>query len=47
MCLFGEERHKHRQALCKQLVHNCNPYEECNIRVVLMVRIRHHNPDAK
>jgi hypothetical protein len=46
MWLSAEERHKHRQALCKQLPHNCNPSEECNIRVVLMVRIRHHIPDA-
>jgi len=43
----AEERHNHRQALCKRLLHNCNPCEECNIRVVLMVRIRHHIPDAK
>jgi hypothetical protein len=47
MWLSAEERHKHRQALCKWLLHNCNPCEECNIRVVPMVRIRHHIPDAK
>ena len=47
MWLSAEERHKHRQALCKWLLHNCNPCKECNIRVVLMVRIRHHIPDAK
>jgi hypothetical protein len=37
MWLSGEERHKHRQALCKRLLHNWNPCEQCNIRVVLMV----------
>jgi hypothetical protein len=47
MWLSAEERHKHRQALCKCLLHNCNPCEECNIRVVPMVRICHHIPDAK
>jgi hypothetical protein len=47
MWLSAKERHKHRQALCKWLLHNCNPCEECNIRVVLMVHIRHHIPDAK
>jgi len=47
MWLSAEERHKHRQALCKRLLYNCNPCEECNIRVVLMVRIPHHIPDAK
>jgi len=47
MWLLAEERHKHRQALCKWLLHNCNPCEECNIRVVPMVRICHHIPDAK
>jgi hypothetical protein len=47
MWLSAEERDKHHQALCKWLEHNCNPCEEYNIRVVLMVRIRHHNPDAK
>jgi len=31
-----------RQALCKRLQHNCSPCEECNTRVVLMMRIRHH-----
>jgi len=35
------ERHKHRQALCKRLQLNCSHCEECNTRVVLMVRIRH------
>jgi len=47
MWLSAEKRHKHRQSLCKWLLHNCNPCEECNIRVVLMVRICHHIPDAK
>jgi hypothetical protein len=47
MWLSAEERHKHRQALCKWLLHNYNPCEECNIRVVLVVRIHHHIPDAK
>jgi hypothetical protein len=47
MWLSAEERHKHRQALCKQLLQNCNPCKECNIDVVLMVRIRHHILDAK
>jgi hypothetical protein len=46
MRLSAEERHKHCQALCKRLVHNCNPCEECNIHVVLIVRIRHHIPHA-
>jgi len=36
------ERHKHRQALCKVLQHNCSPCEECNTRVVLMMHIHHH-----
>jgi len=31
-----------RQALCKRLQHNCSPCEECNTRVLLMMRIRHH-----
>ena len=31
------------QALCKRLQHNCSPCEECITRVVLMMRIRHHN----
>jgi hypothetical protein len=44
MCLSAGERHKHRQALCNWLLHNCNHCEECNIRVVQMVRI-HHIPD--
>ena len=35
-------RHKHHQALCQQLQHNYSPCEECNTRVVLMVRIPHH-----
>jgi hypothetical protein len=47
MWLLAEERHKHRQALCNRLMYDYNPCEECNIRVVLMVRIRHHTPDAK
>jgi len=47
MSLSAEERHKHHQALCKWLLHNCNPCEECNIRVVLMVDKRHHIPYAK
>jgi len=47
MWLSAEERHKHRQALCKGLLHDCNPCDECNRHVVLMVRIRHHVPDAK
>jgi hypothetical protein len=47
MWLSAKERHKHRQALCKWLLHNCNHCEECNIRVILMERIRHHIPDAK
>jgi len=46
MWLSAEERHKHRQALCKLLLHNCNPCEECNICVVLMVRVRRHILDA-
>ena len=29
------------QALCKRLQHNCSPCEECNTRVVLMMRISH------
>ena len=32
----------HRQALCQRLQHNCSPCEECNTRVLLMVRKRHH-----
>jgi hypothetical protein len=47
MWLSAEERHKHCQALCKWLLHNCDTCKECNIHVVLMVRIRHHIPDAK
>jgi hypothetical protein len=47
MWLSAEERHQYRKALCKQLLHNCNLCAECNIRVVLMVGIRHHIPDAK
>jgi len=39
MWLSAEERHKYRQALCESLLHNCSPCEECNTRVVLMVRI--------
>jgi len=29
-----------RQALCQRLQQNCSPCEECNTRVVLMMRIR-------
>jgi len=36
------ERHKHRQALCKRLQHDCSPCKECNSRVVLMMRMLHH-----
>jgi len=43
----AKERHKHRQALCNWLLPNCNFCEECNIRVILMVHIRHHIPDTK
>jgi hypothetical protein len=43
----AEERLKHREALYKPLLHNCNPCEECIIRVVLMVHMPHHIPDAK
>jgi hypothetical protein len=43
----AEERHNHRQALCKWLLHNFNPCEECNIRVVLTARICNHIPEAK
>jgi len=32
------ERHKHCQALCEGLQHNCSPCKECNICVVHMVR---------
>jgi len=35
-------RHKHRQALCKRLQHNCSSCEECNTCVVLMMHTRHH-----
>jgi hypothetical protein len=45
--LSAEERHKDRQMLCKWLLDNCNPCEEYIIRVVLMVRIHYHSPDAK
>ena len=31
-----------RQALCKRLQQNCSPGEECNTRVIWMIRIRHH-----
>jgi hypothetical protein len=47
MWLSAEERHTHRQALCRWLLHNCNPCEESNILVILMVRIRQHIPEAK
>jgi len=46
MWLSADERHNHRPALCKRLLHNWNPCEKCNIRVVLMVRIRPDIPDA-
>ena len=36
------ERHNHRQALCKVLLNDRSPCEECNTRVVLLMRIRHH-----
>jgi hypothetical protein len=47
MWLSAKERHKHCEVLCKWLLHNSNPCEECNICVVLMVCIRHHIPDTK
>jgi hypothetical protein len=47
MWLSAEERHNHRQAFCKWPLDNCNPCEECHIRVVPMVRIRYHIPDSK
>jgi len=47
MWLSAEQRHKHRQAFCKWPQHNCNHGEVCNIRVVVIVRIRHQYPDAK
>jgi len=47
MWLLADERHTHHQVLCKWLLHNCNPCEECNIHVILMVHIRHHFPDVK
>jgi hypothetical protein len=47
MWLSAAERHKHRQALCKQLLNNSNCCEKSNIRVILMVRIRHDIQDAK
>jgi hypothetical protein len=39
MLLLAEERHNHRQAFCERLEHNCSRSEECNTRVVVMVRI--------
>jgi hypothetical protein len=47
MWLLAKVRHKHGQALCKRLLHNYNPCEECNIRVVLMVGICHHIGNTK
>jgi hypothetical protein len=47
MWLLAEDRYKHRQALCQGLLHNFNLCKECNIRVVVMVLIQHHIPDAK
>ena len=47
MWLSAEERQKHRQALCKWLLHNCNPCEECNIHLIPMVRIYHDILDEK
>jgi hypothetical protein len=47
MWLSAKEKHKHHQVLCKWLLHNCNPGEECYILVVLMVGIHHHIPEAK
>jgi len=44
MWLSAEDRHKHCQALCKPLQHNCSPWEECDTPVTLMVRIHHHIP---
>jgi len=43
MSLSAEERHEHRQALCKWLQYDCDPSEECNTNVVPMV----HTPAAK
>jgi hypothetical protein len=40
-------RHKHCQALCQRLQDNCSPCEECNTRIVLMVRIHHHIPGPR
>jgi len=36
------ERHKLCQVLSKLLQLNCSPCEECNTRVILMMRICHH-----
>ena len=47
MWLSAEERHKHHQALCRQLQHDCTPCEECNTHVILMLHILHHRPGAK
>jgi len=47
MWLSAGGRHNHCQALCEWLLRNCNPCEECNIRVIMMVCIPHHIPDAK
>ena len=43
MWLSAGERHKHCQALCERLQHNCSNCEECDTPVVLMVCI----PGAK
>ena len=47
MWLSAEEMHKHCQALCEQLLNNCNPCEECNLCCVGIVLKHHHIPDAK
>jgi hypothetical protein len=47
MWLSAEERHKDYQALYKQRMHDYNPWEECKIRVVLMVHICKHSLNAK
>jgi len=47
MWLWAEDMHKHHHALCKRLLHNCNPSEGWNIRVLHMVRIRNDIRDVK
>jgi len=42
-----ESRHKHCEALCKRLQHNCSPSNKCNTGVILIVWIRHHIPGPK